>query len=211
LQVIPAPRTKIKIGFNTEEIEKILLSIDRSASLGKRNYAMLLLAAYTGLRSVDVLNMKLDDIYWTNNEIVITQRKTGRPLTLPLENNVGNAIAEYILHGRPVSDSPYVFLRCVPPHTNLRIGSAIGSRMVQKYAELAGVKWAADERKGFHSFRRALGAHMLAAEVPLHTISEVLGHANSDSTKPYLSTDFLHLKMCALSLNGIECVREGLM
>jgi len=210
LQVVPAPRTKIKLGFTVEEIEKILLAVDRHTSLGKRNYAMLLLAAYTGLRSVDVLNLKLRDIDWSCSEISITQRKTGRPLVLPLENNVGNAIAEYILHGRPSSDSSYLFLRKVPPHKNLHVGSAIGSRIVQKYAKLAGVEWTLDERKGFHSFRHALGAHMLAAEVPLHTISEVLGHANSDSTKPYLSADFRHLKMCALPLTDIECAREGL-
>jgi len=211
LQVMPSPRTKIKLGFSAEEINKILLAVDRSTNLGKRNYAMLLLAAYTGLRSIDVLNLKLRDIDWADSEISITQRKTGRPLTLPLENNVGNAIAEYILHGRPSSDSPYLFLREVRPYKNLHIGSAIGSRIVQKYAELAGVKWAVTERKGFHSFRHALGAHMLAAEVPLNTISEVLGHANSDSSKPYLSTDFQHLKMCTIPLTGIECAREGLV
>ncbi len=211
LRVVPAPRTKLKLGFTAEEIKKILAAVDRSTNLGKRNYAMLLLAAYTGLRSIDVLNLKLGDIDWARGEISIIQRKTYRHLTLPLENNVGNAIAEYILRGRAASDSPHVFLREVPPHTNLRVGSAIGSRIVQKYAKLAGVEWTLEERKGFHSFRHALGAHMLAAEVPLHTISEVLGHANSDSTKPYLSTDFQHLKMCALPLTDIECRREGLV
>lgn len=210
LMVTTITKSKIKIGFSPTETNRILEAVDKGTAIGKRDYAMLLLAVYTGLRSIDVFNLKLQDIDWKRNEISITQRKTGKPLVLPMDNKVGNAIVEYILNGRPSSNSPHVFLRSIPPYTNVRLGSALGSTIVQKYSKIAGIEWATSERKGFHSFRRSLGSQMLSAEVPLHTISQVLGHANSNSTKPYLSSDFQKLKLCALPLCGIECGREGL-
>jgi integrase len=61
-----------------------------------------------------------------------------------------------------------------------------------------------------HSFRRGLGNWMLEAEIPLGTISEVLGHTSSDSTKPYLALQESHLGKCALSLDRIPCLRTEL-
>ena len=86
---------------------------------GKRNYAMLLLALRTGLRSIDIVNLKLGDIQWKRNTIEIVQAKTGTPLVLPLLTDVGNAIADYILNGRPDSQQPYIFLRTQAPYRKL--------------------------------------------------------------------------------------------
>ena len=93
----------------TREEEQKLLSGDFSTPSGKRNLAMLLLALRTGLRSVDIINLKLADIHWKRNTIEIVQEKTGTPLILPLLTEVGNAIADYILNGRPASPQPYIF------------------------------------------------------------------------------------------------------
>lgn len=174
LNVKAATKTKIKSGFTNEETKRILQAVDTTTILGKRNYAMLVLTIHTGLRQIDVLNLKLTDIHWREAELHIVQRKTNRQLVLPLDQETGDALADYILNARPKVDTGYVFLRTVPPYKNLRIGSCIGSRMVQKYADIADVSWKREDRKGFHSFRRALGREMLENEVPLHTISEVL-------------------------------------
>lgn len=209
LQIRAAVRKKVRFGFSPVEADGILSAVDRSSNVGKRDYAILLLARYTGLRAVDVLHMKLQDIDWNNGEIRIVQHKTKRPLILPMENHVGNAIAEYILNARPASDSPIIFLRTRAPYEALGHGN--GTMITRKYAERAGVTWKPDEYKGFHSFRRSIGTDMLAANVPLSTISEVLGHSRSDSTKPYLAADLKNLRMCALSLDGFECTREELL
>jgi len=208
LQLQAAVRKKVRFGFSSVEADSILDAVDRSKNVGKRDYALLLLARYTGLRAVDVINLKLRDIDWNNSEIRIIQHKTKRPLILPLENNVGNAIAEYIMQARPNSNCPEIFLRTRAPYQSLGHGN--GSVITRKYAKRAGVMWKHDEYKGFHSFRRSIGTNMLAANVPLSTISEVLGHSRIDSTKPYLSADMANLKMCALPLDGFECVKEGL-
>lgn len=85
---------------------------------------MLLLALRTGLRSVDIINLKLEDIHWKCNTIQIVQEKTGTPLILPLLTEVGNAIADYILNGRPPSQQPYIFLRSQAPYQKLSGRSA---------------------------------------------------------------------------------------
>ena len=69
--------------------------------IGKRDYAMMVLAAQSGLRACDVVRLELGSINWRTREICLTQHKTGEPLSLPLEPESGNAIADYILNGRP--------------------------------------------------------------------------------------------------------------
>lgn len=202
-------KQRVKQGFSNDEIQKILHAVDRNTHLGKRNFAMITLAVHTGLRQIDVLNLKLHNICWKESEIRIIQHKTRRQLILPLDQETGDALTDYILNARPQSDSDFVFLRSVAPYRNLKVGSCIGSRMVQKYAALGGVTWEKSERKGFHSFRRSLGREMLINKVPLYTISEVLGHANRNSSKQYMSIDMEHLRDCTLSLNGIECGKEA--
>ena len=208
LQLQAAIRKKVRFGFSDAEAEKILGAVDRNSIVGKRDYAMLILARHTGLRAVDVIHIRLSDIDWMNSEIRIIQHKTNRPLILPLENIVGNAIANYILNARPKSDFPEVFIRSKVPYEPLANGN--GTAIARRYSQKAGVTWKPNEYKGFHSFRRSIGIGMLSANIPLSTISEILGHSRRDSTKPYLAADLQNLKMCALLLNGFECSKEEL-
>lgn len=193
----------------TPEEEQKLLSGDFSTPNGKRNLAMLLLALRTGLRSVDIINLKLADIHWKSNTIEIVQEKTGIPLILPLLTEVGNAIADYILNGRPVSQEPYIFLRSQVPYQKLSGRSACYG-ISHKIMKETGVRQGEKDREGFHCLRHSLAAHLLLAETPLPVISSILGHRDKDSTRVYLSTDLLHLRACALGLTGIEVMQEEL-
>lgn len=201
-------RRKIHDGFTESEAENILSTVNRETPCGKRDYAILTLAKNTGLRAIDISNLKYSNIDWNNNEIQIIQHKTNKPLLLPLEPVVGNSIVEYILNGRPKSDSLYIFLRSSPPYEKLRERSV--SAIASRYIKRSGVQNDNTQRKGMHSFRRYVGAKMLEAEVPLSLISEFLGHSNIDSSKPYLSTNERQLKECALELCGIEVSSEEL-
>lgn len=209
LQLKTAIHKKVHTGFTKEEVERIIQAVDKTTPVGKRDYAMLLLARHTGLRAIDVTHLQLRDIDWHKNEISIVQHKTQRPLVLPLENIVGNAIADYILNARPQNDSSYVFLRARAPYEPLRNGN--GTIIVRRYAKKANITLSPNGRMGFHSFRRAIGVNMLSADVPLSTISEVLGHSSSDSAKPYLSLATDSLRMCAMPLTGMECTRKELL
>ncbi|RJR06282.1 hypothetical protein C4588_07975 [Candidatus Parcubacteria bacterium] len=146
------------------------------------------------------INLKLTDIDWKKDEICILQRKTGQTLVLPLEADTGKAIADYILSGRPNADSPYIFVRSVAPYTKLS-DSGNGRNIIKKYCDSAGINHLPGDGKGFHALRRSMGTWMLEAGVALPTISQVLGHHDHDSTKQYLSLDYLMLVECALSNN----------
>ena len=203
-------KTVVVPTITSEEEQKLLDSEDRTTSSGKRNYAMFLLALRTGLRSIDIINLKLGDIQWKSNTIEIVQAKTGTPLVLPLLTDVGNAIADYILNGRPDSQLPYLFLRTQAPYRKLSGHSAcywISCKMMKA----AGIRQGKGDRKGFHCLRHSLAARLLSEETPLPIISSILGHRDKDSTKVYLSTDLEHLRACALSLAGIEVTREELL
>ena len=96
--------------FEEDEIRRMEGSIARSSSLGKRNYAMFLLAARLGLRCTDVVNLKLDNIDWDRNEISLVQQKTQKSIVLPLIADVGEALVDYLVNSRPKSKSNFVFL-----------------------------------------------------------------------------------------------------
>jgi len=196
--------------ITSEEEQKLLGSVDDMTASGKRNYAMLLLALRTGLRSIDIVNLKLGDIRWKSNTIEIIQAKTGTPLVLPLLADVGNVIADYILNGRPDSHQPYIFLRTRAPYRKLA-GHSACYKISCKMMKEAGIRQGKGDRKGFHFLRHSLAARLLAEETSLPIISSILGHRDKDSTKIYLSTDLVHLRACALSLTGIEVAREELL
>lgn len=203
-------KTVVVPTITSEDEQKLLDSEDRMTPLGKRNYAMFLLALRTGLRSIDIVNLKLGDIQWKSNTIEIIQTKTGVPLILPLLTDVGNAIVDYILNGRPDSQQPYLFLRTQAPYRKLSGHSncyGISCKMMKE----AGIRQGIGDRKGFHCLRHSIAAHLLSEETPLPIISSILGHRDKDSTKIYLSTDLGHLRACALNLAGIEVSKEELL
>jgi len=204
----PARRKKRVLPcFTHEEVETIFRQIDTNTKQGKRDYAILLLAAHTGLRSIDIVNLRLSDLDWLNDSIHIVQKKTGRPLVLPLETDTGNAIAKYILEARPESTSVYVFLRTSAPYRQLADYASLDN-ILKKYVKSAGFSRQPGDGKSFHGLRRTMGTWMLESGIPLTTISQVLGHRELDSAKQYLSLDYERLAACALDFREIP-VRKG--
>ncbi len=209
LQIKVPFRKKYYKGFSKDEIKKILSQIDCTTICGKRDYAILMIAAYTGLRGIDVLTLTFSNIDWSKQEIYIKQSKTEKDIALPVSTPILNAIADYILNARPDSENEIIFLRIKHPLTPLKSWSA--HSIVKRYAMQAGIFWTADEHKGFHSFRRSIAGFMLDAKVPIDTIKEVLGHSNVDSTRPYIATHTLGLSACALNLEFIPTRRGELL
>ncbi len=138
----------------------------------------------------------LTDIDWANGEIKIVQEKTGKSLALPLTADVGEAIQDYILYGRPTSDESYVFLRSHSPHT--KMGRSLPYLQFNVHRMKLGLP-----KASFHSLRRALGTNMVIAGVPITTVAQVLGHSGLSSTKQYISLDSIHLKECALTFDDL--------
>ena len=199
---IAAPHKKAYQGFTDEEIRRLLAAVDRDTLKGKRDYAIMTLAAQTGLRSADILSLKRNDIDWRKREIHITQSKTGKPLCLTLEIESGNAIYDYILNARQECDIPNIFLCSKYPLRALQRQTA--RVIIQKYMEIAGIEPAAHQKYGFHSFRRAFGTRLLENGTPVHLLSQLLGHIDLNSAKPYMSASEQGLKECCLSLDLSE-------
>lgn len=192
-----------------EEVQEILNNVQTDNPNGKRDYAILLLAARTGLRSGDISNLRLCDIKWKSSTIELTQEKTEKALVLPLLTDVGNAIADYIMNERPQSDSHYVFLRHFAPY--IKISSAVCYNISSRSMDRSGIHQGEGERKGLHCFRHSVATRLLENETPLSIISSILGHKSKNSTKIYLSTNLKNLKFCALGLTGIEVDKEELL
>ena len=195
-------RTVVRHGFSHDEIDKLLASVDRGTATGKRDYAIMLVAVKTGLRSVDIADLTFPNIDWRTNEIKIIQRKTGNALNLPLMPEVGNAIADYILNARPECSADHVFLASAK--TPRRIQRTTISMMAHKYTRLAGICDESTLRRGFHSFRRSYAINLLESEVPIDMLSEMLGDVDINSVKPYLAIDGNRLRDCAIDLISPE-------
>jgi integrase len=193
--------------INQNEIDRVLEQIDVSSAMGKRDYAIIVLGANTGLRAGDIAQLRLTDIDWANNEIRIIQGKTDAPLTLPLTPLVGNAIADYILNGRPLSNSPYIFLRVLAPFQEFRDGVSIAC-IFRRYLKKAGIDHEIGDGRTFHGLRRTLGTTLVVNDVPVTTVAQILGHRSIKPTKQYISLDVSGLRQCALdfgSVGGVHC------
>lgn len=195
LPELVATRKMFREGFTEDELEHLLEHPDRTTAIGKRDYAMMVLAAQSGLRACDVVRLELGSIDWRTREIRLVQHKTGEPLSLPLEAESGNAIADYILNGRPDSTLPNIFL-C---HTGVirPLDARSASGVVSKHMKLVGIP---AKRRAFHALRRTFGTRLLQNEVSFELIQQLLGHRDMDSMKLYLSIDEQGLKQCALPL-----------
>ena len=107
----PAPRKKLRPAFFRKRGSHRRGCSGKNPSLSLRDTAMFAVAASLGLRAGDIVRLTLSDIDWIHHEIRFVQNKTGVELHLPLEASVGNAIANYILHERPKTQSPALFVR----------------------------------------------------------------------------------------------------
>lgn len=184
--------------WKTEDVQKLLSSIDRGNPTGKRDYAMLLIIARYGLRSIDVRRLKLSSLDWGKNLLTFVQSKTGRIQAFPLLHDVGWAIAEYLRYGRPKLDSEFVFLTHTVPHRPFSIHGGGLNQILAKRVRYAGIEIPREMSKGVHALRHTLASILLSQDIPLPVISSVLGHATMEATAIYLHTDLIRLKDCVL-------------
>ena len=193
-------RMKFPTVWTPEQVRKIIEAADRVSPSGKRAYAMILLASVLGLRIGDIRDLRLSNINWDRKEISIIQHKTSNPLTLPLPDEVGWAIIDYLKNGRPVTESKNVFVRHVPPYDAFPINSSLNYILteVMKKADIPAEK---KEHIGWHSFRRTLATTLLQNNVEMNVITEILGHSDPDiAGRYYVQITTSKLKSCALSV-----------
>lgn len=189
-------QTRIPSVWTGEELEKLISAIDRANPKGKRDYAIILLACRLGMRSLDIKNLQMDNFRWEEKKLVFTQSKTKETVSLPLPPEVGWAVIDYLRYGRPLFESPYVFLRHLAPFGPFAEGDHL-HQIIADYMRRAHLP-TLKKRRGMHSLRHTLASMLLEKETPLSVISDILGHSDPDSTKVYLKVDIGKLRACAL-------------
>ena len=189
--------------WTADEVRRTLAGIDRQSATGKRDYAMILATARLGLRISDLRHLELGDLDWRARTITIIQHKTGRHLSLPLLDDVGWAVIDYVKHGRPETVCPKVFVKHRHPFDAFGNSSSVASRL-SRHAARAGITFAPGEVCGMHSLRGALAVAMIGNDTPIPVVSAVLGHASSDTTQAYyLRFDVDRLRCCALDVEDV--------
>ena len=194
--------------FTREETRRLLEGIETGTPCGKRDYAMVVLAVSTGLRCCDIVALRLDEIDWRRDEIRLVQAKTSKPLVLPLPPLAGNAVAEWILHGRPDCGAPEVFVRLKA--AAVKLGNSAGSTLMRRRLTRAGIDHVARDGKSFHALRRTTGTRLIESGAGLPLAAQILGHARIDSSRRYFALASEQIRQCCLPLEEFTCTREGL-
>ncbi len=185
---------KIPCHLPWEKVRELIDSVDTDTAEGKRDKAILLLIATLGLRNQEVQSLQLSHIAWKSSEIRLPRTKSRRERVLPLTSEVGEALADYILNGRPTVKGNEVFIsQNAPRGPYVKAGSI--SYIIRKRLLQAGIK---APSTGAHMLRHSLATHMINAGVSISNIADLLGHASINTTAIYTKVDVSHLASVAL-------------
>jgi integrase/recombinase XerD len=203
VQVIPAVkfdnRSNLPSVFTRDEIERLILAVDRGNPQGKRDYAILLLAVRYGMRVGEITALHLDNLDFVAKKITYTHSKTGAQMSLDMLESIGWALIDYLKNARPKTDCTNVFVRLIAPYNAFGDYNNL-SHIMQKYLTRAGIKQTSNKHYGMHTIRHSLASHLLEQGTPLHVISETLGHLELNSTMIYTKVDLAQLSLCALEV-----------
>jgi site-specific recombinase XerD len=172
-------------------MEKVVDSCDDSTLLGARDRVIILLLSRLGLRSGDILGLRLGDIDWAKGSLVVSGKST-RQSELPLTQEVGDALLAY-LKRRPAVETERVFLRVLAPIRPLKNASSVAA-IVKRALERVGVK---APMQGAHLLRHSAATEMLRQGVSLQDIQTVLRHRSIETTTIYAKVDVRLLKQIA--------------
>lgn len=194
-------QTRIPSVWTEDELKRLLAAIDKGSPKGKRDYAIILLACCLGMRCTDIKNLKMENFRWEEKVLVFIQSKTREPLSLPLTPQVGWAVIDYLKYGRPKIDSPYIFVKHMAPFGPFSEGDHL-HQLIKRYMELAHLP-TLKRKRGMHSLRHTMASVLLEKDTPLSTISDILGHVDTDSTAVYLKVNIKKLKECSLDFEEV--------
>ncbi len=195
---------KVPSAWSTEELKAMIASIDRNNPIGKRDYAMIVLASVLGLRISDIKALTFNNFNWEEKQLSIIQHKTHKPLTLPVPDAVGWAVIDYIKNGRPsFYETDRIFVKHMPPFNPIGDDNHM-EQIIVKYMRKAGIDRRNRKRSGFHSLRHSAGSILLEMGTELPVITNILGHSDPDITAVYLKTDLEKLAECILSPEEFE-------
>ena len=184
-------------GLSSDEVHCLLAHCARNTAVGVRDWAILLLLARLGLRAGEVVGLTLDDLDWERAELLI-RANGGRSDRMPIPQDVGAALADYLRRSRPVCACRQVFVRMRAPHRGFASSVAICC-IVRRALDRAGLNPA---HKGAHLLRHSVATHMLRQGASLAEIGELLRHRSPQTTMIYAKVDLDLLRPLALPWPG---------
>ena len=182
-----------------DDVKRAIDAISTATPTGMRNRAILLLLATTGLRNKELRSLELRDIRWRKAEVLVRRTKARRDRVVPLLQDAGAALAEYVLHARPRSDSRRVFLQHIPPVRPIDNSSVI-SRIVRSALECGGIEL--PRVAGAHLIRHSLATQLVRQKRPINEVADLLGHRSIDTTAIYVKVALPQLAAVALPFPG---------
>lgn len=188
--------------WKNEDVDALLAVVDRRCPLGKRDYAILLLAARLGVRASDIRGLCFEHLLWDQARIEMRQTKSGEPLSLPLIEEIGLALIDYLRHGRPSSHHRQIFLRANAPFEPFGRDNNL-HHIVTKYRRRANINLPDQSRRGLHSLRHTVASRLLEAGTPLETISGIMGHLSLETTRIYTKINVEALRSVAIDLEEV--------
>jgi integrase/recombinase XerD len=180
--------------ISEEQADTVLKSVDRHTNVGRRDYAILTLLHTYGVRGGQVRALQLNDIQWSQDQILFKALKGGKDSLLPLTAEVGESLLDYLQNARPCNAFPEVFLTSRAPHQPFYQSSSL-SEIVRRRVCSAGVELPC---KGAHIFRHAFATRMVAEGHSFKAVADVLGHRYLSTTFIYTKVDFNALSHVAL-------------
>jgi site-specific recombinase XerD len=196
-KTVDRPRTyrlsDIPRSISRAEVSQVLACVDRSSTRGKRDYAALLLLATYGLRSREIAALTLDHIDWKRGRLSVPGRKGGHSTAFPLSSSVGEALVDYLKHGRPQSAERHVFFMAFAPVRP--ISHTAVSKLATKYLLKAGIQV---PRPGSHTLRHSCVQRLVDADFSLKTIGDFVGHRSPKTTEIYTKVAVESLREIAL-------------
>lgn len=184
-------RAEVPKTITPGQVEQLLASCDAATAAGRRDRAILLLLAKLGLRASEVVSLRLNDIDWTAGTFVV-RGKGSRQEVLPLLDDIGQALADYLADGRAVCDSRRVFVRLCAPYRELKTPSLCD--IVKRALARAGID---APFKGAHLLRHSLATRLLSGGASLAEIGELLRHERLETTQIYAKLDLGALRSLA--------------
>ena len=185
--------SNIPRSISWDDVNRVLAGVDRRSEAGRRDYAILLLLVTYGLRGREIAAFTLDDIDWKRERLAIPERKAGHSTAFPLSAVVGEAVLDYLQHGRPATTDRHVFFRAVAPRQP--IGAAAVSARASHYLLKAGVDV---PRPGSHTLRHCAVQRLVDVNFDLKTIGDFVGHRSARSTEVYAKVAVEALREVAL-------------
>ncbi len=197
LTVVPTVRSPRKAlppkWLTSADGERLLGGLDVSRATGKRDYAVILCMIELGMRVGDVARLSLDDIDWREGTVRVPNHKRARPYQLPLPQRLGEALTDYLAHGRPASQRREIFLCHAHPRGMATTVAAL-KQMVQRTWQKTGLE---QHFSGTHILRHSVATRLKQEGVSLKFIADVLGHHSVQTTALYAQVDLPTLRTVA--------------